>query len=190
MVTHSSILAWEIPWTEEPGRLRSIGQQTVSPPKLPQFILCVTLICSVVISGPQEHSARPRTLSRIELHPPLWGSFLPLLFPAPCHLLSALFVPTTSIAVGLSFKYQLQHLPVSTEIKQSLPCPVKQLAYLSVMTGRIVLIAIFIKCFSCARHYAELFLCMISFKTHNSITFRCYSCSYFMSEKASTQKRR
>ena len=23
MATHSSILAWEIPWTEEPGRLRS-----------------------------------------------------------------------------------------------------------------------------------------------------------------------
>ena len=26
-VTHSSILAWEIPWTEEPGRLQSIGPQ-------------------------------------------------------------------------------------------------------------------------------------------------------------------
>ena len=25
MTTHSSILAWEIPWTEEPGRLRSMG---------------------------------------------------------------------------------------------------------------------------------------------------------------------
>ena len=23
--THSSILAWEIPWTEEPGRLQSTG---------------------------------------------------------------------------------------------------------------------------------------------------------------------
>ena len=29
MVTHSSILAWEIPWTEEPGRLQSMGSQTV-----------------------------------------------------------------------------------------------------------------------------------------------------------------
>ena len=27
MSTHSSILAWKIPWTEEPGRLRSIGLQ-------------------------------------------------------------------------------------------------------------------------------------------------------------------
>ena len=27
--THSSILAWKIPWTEEPGRLWSIGSQRV-----------------------------------------------------------------------------------------------------------------------------------------------------------------
>ena len=27
MATHSSILAWEIPWTEEPGRLQSMGFQ-------------------------------------------------------------------------------------------------------------------------------------------------------------------
>ena len=29
MATHSSILAWEIPWTEEPGELQSMGSQTV-----------------------------------------------------------------------------------------------------------------------------------------------------------------
>ena len=29
MATHSSILAWKIPWTEEPGRLQSIGSQIV-----------------------------------------------------------------------------------------------------------------------------------------------------------------
>ena len=27
MATHSSILAWRIPWTEEPGRLQSRGSQ-------------------------------------------------------------------------------------------------------------------------------------------------------------------
>ena len=40
MATHSSILAWEISWTEEPGRLQSMGSQrdghdlvtTVPPP--------------------------------------------------------------------------------------------------------------------------------------------------------------
>ena len=29
MVTHTSILAWKIPWTEEPGGLQSTGSQTV-----------------------------------------------------------------------------------------------------------------------------------------------------------------
>ena len=29
MATHSSILSWEIPWTEEPGRLQSMGSQRV-----------------------------------------------------------------------------------------------------------------------------------------------------------------
>ena len=29
MATHSSTLAWKIPWTEEPGRLPSMGSQRV-----------------------------------------------------------------------------------------------------------------------------------------------------------------
>ena len=29
MATHSSIHAWKIPWTEEPGRLQSMGSQRV-----------------------------------------------------------------------------------------------------------------------------------------------------------------
>ena len=29
MATHSSTLAWEIPWTEETGKLQSIGSQRV-----------------------------------------------------------------------------------------------------------------------------------------------------------------
>ena len=28
MATHSSILAWKIPWTEEPGGLQSMGSQS------------------------------------------------------------------------------------------------------------------------------------------------------------------
>ena len=33
MATHSSILAWEIPWTEEPGGLQSMGS-----PKSPTLL--------------------------------------------------------------------------------------------------------------------------------------------------------
>ena len=29
MATHSSILVWKIPWTDEPGRLQSMGSQRV-----------------------------------------------------------------------------------------------------------------------------------------------------------------
>ena len=31
MATHSSTLAWKIPWTEEPGKLQSIGLHRVGP---------------------------------------------------------------------------------------------------------------------------------------------------------------
>ena len=31
MATHSSILAWKTPWTEESGRLQSMGSQRVRP---------------------------------------------------------------------------------------------------------------------------------------------------------------
>ena len=35
MATHSSILAWKIPWAEEPGGLQSMGSQRVG-----QFFFC------------------------------------------------------------------------------------------------------------------------------------------------------
>ena len=33
MATHSSVLAWRIPWTEEPGGLQSTGTQSQTQPK-------------------------------------------------------------------------------------------------------------------------------------------------------------
>ena len=29
MATHSSVVAWDTPWTEEPGRLQSMGSQRI-----------------------------------------------------------------------------------------------------------------------------------------------------------------
>ena len=34
MAAHSSVLAWEIPWTEEPGGLQSKGSQSVGLKRL------------------------------------------------------------------------------------------------------------------------------------------------------------
>ena len=48
MATHSSILAWRIPGTEEPGGLRSMGLQTVRHSWTPQPTVyewvCVLLV--------------------------------------------------------------------------------------------------------------------------------------------------
>ena len=48
MATHSSNLAWEIPWTEEPGGLQSIGLQRAgqdSVTKLPWIMNFYALTC-------------------------------------------------------------------------------------------------------------------------------------------------
>ena len=43
MATHSSILAWKIPWTEEPGRLPSMGSQVRHDlVNKPNHILCTS----------------------------------------------------------------------------------------------------------------------------------------------------
>ena len=61
MTTHSSILAWRIPWTEEPGGLQSLGLQRVRrdwatntfkpvAPTLTTFSIC-TLVCWSTLEG-------------------------------------------------------------------------------------------------------------------------------------------
>ena len=44
MVTHSNILAWRIPWTEEPGRLQSMGSQAVGRLSHEQLTLPRTIL--------------------------------------------------------------------------------------------------------------------------------------------------
>ena len=46
MATHSSIFAWKIPWTEEPGGLQSMGSQRVRhnlATKSPQTLMTMTV---------------------------------------------------------------------------------------------------------------------------------------------------
>ena len=57
MATHSSIFAWKIPWTEEPGRLQSMGVSRVNhdlatkPP--PPIYLYLYLISSISMENPE-----------------------------------------------------------------------------------------------------------------------------------------
>ena len=41
MATHSNILAWRFPWTEEPGRLQSVGRKELDTTETltPSFLL-------------------------------------------------------------------------------------------------------------------------------------------------------
>ena len=63
MATHSSILAWRIPWTEEPGGLQSMGLQTWTQLKqlsrqalIPNTALTMTM--SVDLGNPPYNSER------------------------------------------------------------------------------------------------------------------------------------
>ena len=56
MATQSSILAWKIPWTEEPGRLQSIGSQRVrhdSNNLSDTLEFCLTILCQFFSPWPQ-----------------------------------------------------------------------------------------------------------------------------------------
>ena len=68
IATHTSILAWRIPWTEEPGKLWSIGSQRVrrdldrlshfQPPSYSEFnyFLINTTLCILVILQHVNHT--------------------------------------------------------------------------------------------------------------------------------------
>ena len=55
--THCSILAWKIPWTEEPGRVQSIGWQSQQRKYGSLILLYETTIIKTILSyfslGPQ-----------------------------------------------------------------------------------------------------------------------------------------
>ena len=51
MATHSSILAWKIPWTEEPGRLQSMGSQRVRPDWATSLSLFFLIMTAMGLQG-------------------------------------------------------------------------------------------------------------------------------------------
>ena len=55
MATHSNILAWEIPWTEEPGKLQFIGSQRVAATINIESLLCIKLYRQNTLSSVSSH---------------------------------------------------------------------------------------------------------------------------------------
>ena len=48
---HSSVLAWEIPWTEEPGRLQSMGSQESTERPSAQTLICFVTLVNKLLSS-------------------------------------------------------------------------------------------------------------------------------------------
>ena len=74
MVTHFSILAWRIPWTEEPGGLQSTGSPGVGD----DWVMCVCVcVCVCVPSACQKrYTSMCRLVSSAEITStslPSWG---------------------------------------------------------------------------------------------------------------------
>ena len=59
--THSSILAWKIPWTEKPGRLQSMGLQRVRH----DWATSVSLVKANPMLTPPFHGRRGKTSSQV-----------------------------------------------------------------------------------------------------------------------------
>ena len=61
MATHSSTLAWNIPWTKEPGRLQSMGLQRVRHDWAASLSFTeFKLSCVIISSGPKERKKNKR----------------------------------------------------------------------------------------------------------------------------------
>ena len=60
MATHSSILAWRIPWTEEPGELQSMGLQRVGHNSGTEYVHKAEGIGEEVIQGIKADSCAAR----------------------------------------------------------------------------------------------------------------------------------
>ena len=81
MATHSSILAWRIPWTQEPGRLQSMGSQRVR-----HDLATITHSLSdkdIPDLSTATHVPRDTGIQKY------WGQLLPGP-PTPCHILEGL----------------------------------------------------------------------------------------------------
>ena len=68
MSTHSSIIAWEIPVTEEPGGLQSMGSQSDAPEQLTLWLFFFPLSSSIVGMCPSQSVRSPSPLFPLGVH--------------------------------------------------------------------------------------------------------------------------
>ena len=119
MATHSSILAWEIPWTEEPGGLWSMGSQRVRH----DWETSRSLSINVLTDWMERHQysrQNPSLLlplrqqSFLSLFVSLHGSLGVSPFPFTWHKMT---IQSTAMS-PLSFSITCQHIPESKFLEE------------------------------------------------------------------------
>ena len=93
MATHYSIFAWEIPWTEEPGGLQSIGSQRVehdlvTKQQQQQYFIMYIYHIILIHSAISEYLGRFHVLAiingaavNIEVHASFWNMVFSVYMP-------------------------------------------------------------------------------------------------------------
>ena len=76
MAIYSSILAWKIPWTEEPGRLQSIGRQRIRHDLVSEWQQQLILNGNYFVAG----IILPASVTCLTLEAMLWGSYVVFFF--------------------------------------------------------------------------------------------------------------
>ena len=97
MATHSSTLAWKIPWTEEPGRLQPMRSPRVDATEWLHFhfhfaCLPLTVVCNSFCIHKWLHSILLYTYPIISLIPYCWTFCLFLLFATINDILSSIYI--------------------------------------------------------------------------------------------------
>ena len=125
--THSSILAWRIPWTEEPGGLQSKGSQRVGHNRGTEHTPCACLVNGVQFwdpPGPKDQTCHLFNLLHRQV------DSLPLAPPGKPTLHSRYFTDSfQEHSLGPSSFLLTEHPRLNPEAERSPPCPTSQSAY-------------------------------------------------------------
>ena len=98
MATHSSILAWRIPWTQEPGGLQSMGSQRVRQTDIHK---CTYSLCSGMSDSGASWTVAHQVSLFMEFSRQGYWSGLP--FPTPGDLPSPGIEPPSPTLAGRFF---------------------------------------------------------------------------------------
>ena len=123
LATHSSILAWRIPWTEEPGRLQSIGSQRVQYhwSDLAQHIMVILFLGFFFFLYLTQESLLSCSISAVTYYQTLMTSYILAAVPLPSGSSSLIQVLATSGPLCVTLNFQALGEDLAALLSQTHP---------------------------------------------------------------------